>query len=300
MMRLLTLAAVVVVGALIIVHGTIPEHFLVDSTTVALLVLLAAAIALPFAPVVRRYISELNVMGTSIKFREEVGKLAEEARALAAKDRDQGGHDGSPGLYDEHARRGRRRPWPVFVEISRHLYALIEEDPKLAVVALGFDVEAALRKFVAGLGFPGSLEDLSLPRALHMLTASNRIDAEEQGLFLHLLRLRDLAVHGGPIEKEDAYKFFSIVESLNDELELGYSLNLAPNEQWQAQGLYCPFEHCIERMRLRRESWEGSCPVFGHDCPGRVQQVEVCKSEGRTAAAALHDFARRNKGECAE
>ena len=275
-MRFLTVAAALVVGALVVVHGTIPEHFLVDSTTVALLVLLGAIVALPFLPVVRRYISELNVMGTSIKFREEVEKVAEEAQA-AAKAREEVAQRRS--LDNGGSWLPERPPWPVFVEIGQHLYDLIEEDPKLAVAGLGIEVERAVRELVRGVGLDPGRKPIPLGRAVSMLRQSGRIDAEEEGLVSHLLRLRNVAVHGGSIDKEDAYRFFSIVESLND-FAVGYSLNLAPNEKWEAQGLACRFEHCIERMPLRSERWEGSCPVFGHDCPGGTEQANICKSQG--------------------
>lgn len=274
-MKYVSVAAAAVVVALIIVHGTIPEHFLVDSTTIALLVLLAAALALPFLPVVRRYISELNVMGTSIKFRDEVEKVAEKAKAVAARAAAEAGEHRSPG--DGHRGPRQRPPWPVFVDIGRVLYDLIEEDPKLAVAGLGIEVERAVRDLVRGVRADAPERPIPLGRAISTLRQLNRIDAEEEGLLLHLLRLRNVAVHGGSIDKEDAYRFFSIVESLNG-LSLGYSLNLAPNEEWEAQGLACPFEHCIERMPLKTETWEGSCPLFGHDCPGGTEQANICKS----------------------
>jgi hypothetical protein len=275
-MRYFTAAAAVLVGALIVVHGTIPEHFLVDSTTVALLVLLGAIVALPFLPVVRRYISELNVMRTSIKFREEVEKVAEEAQA-AAKAREEVAQ--RRAVDNGGGRLPGKPPWPVFVDIGQHLYDLIEQDPKLAVAGLGIEVERAIRELVRGVGLDAGRKPIPLGRAVSMLRQSRRIDADEEGLLLHLLRLRNVAVHGGSIGKEDAYRFFSIVESLND-FAVGYSLNLAPNERWETEGLICRFEHCIERMPLRSERWEGSCPVFGHDCPGGTEQVNTCKSQG--------------------
>jgi hypothetical protein len=275
-MKYVSVAAAVVVIALIIVHGTIPEHFLVDSTTVALLILLAAALGLPFLPVVRRYISELNVLGTTIKFREELGKVAEEIQAVAARSKEEPQQHQSPD--SGHRGQHERPPWPVFVEIGDHLYGLIEEDPKLAVAGLGIEVERAIRELVRGMGLDTGERLIPAARAVSMLRRSKRIDGEEESLLLRLLRLTSMAVHGVPIDKDEAYQFFSIVESLND-FAVGYSLNLAPNMDWERQGLICRFEHCIERMPLKSEQWEGSCPVFGHDCPGAVKQANICRLE---------------------
>jgi len=246
-------------------------------------VVLGVVVALPFLPIVRRYISELSFMGTSVKFREEVGKVAEGAEAVVAKAREQVGQERPPDDGDGALREGR--PWPVFVEIGEHLYGLIEEDPKLAVAGLGIEVERSVWELVTRAGLDRPPNRIHLGAAVSLLRKSGMIDADEARVLLDLIRLRNLAVHGDPIEKEDAYKFFSTVESLND-LALGYSLNLAPNEKWGAEGLICQFGHCIERMPLRSEGGERSCPVFGHDCPGGTRQVKACKSEARSAGAS--------------
>ncbi len=263
------------IGALILVHGLIPEEFLVDSTTVGLLVLLAAVLAIPYFPSIRQYISELNVLGTGVKFREEVDTAAEEAEAIAAKIRQDGQHP-QPGEADRSLEK--EPPWPVFVEIGEHLYRLIEENPRLAIVGLGIEVERAVKELVRGMKLTDDKKPLSLQKAVSLLRASHRIDAEEEGLLARLIRLRTWALHGADLNKEDAHTFFSTVESLND-FSLGYSLNLSPNDNWQEQGLTCRYEHCIERMPLRRERWPGSCPVFGHNCPGGISQVDKCMSE---------------------
>jgi len=273
-MRYVSVAAAAVVVALIVVHGTIPEHFLVDSTTIALLVLLVAALALPFFPTIRKYIAELNLFGGGVKFRDEVERAAEKAESVAAKEA--GEHRSPDGGHDESR---ERPPWPVFVNIGRHLYDLIEQDPKLAVVGLGIEVERAIKELVKGMGLDPGQRPIPATRAVSMMRRAKRIDAEEEALFLQLLRLTTVALFGALITKEDAYRFFSIVENLND-FSVGYSLNLSPNEDWEAQGLSCRFEHCIERMPLKRERGDGSCSVWGHECPGGPEQVSICKSEG--------------------
>lgn len=57
----------------------------------------------------------------------------------------------------------------------------------------------------------------------------------------------------------------------------GYSPEyLKANEQYQEMGLLCKYEHGIENMPLLPDENEGSCPVFGHQCPGGIIKVAGC------------------------
>jgi hypothetical protein len=58
---------------------------------------------------------------------------------------------------------------------------------------------------------------------------------------------------------------------------VGYCPDARPFADWQAAGLLCPWQHCIERAPLRAERDEHSCPVFGHDCPGGAAQAAACR-----------------------
>jgi len=225
--------AAVVLVALILVHGLIPEEFLVDSTTVGLLVLLAAVLAIPYFPSIRQYISELNILGSGVKFREEAEKAAEEAEAIAEKRKPDGPEHLAPA--SDEGGRPQTSPWPIFVDMPEHLYELIERDPRLAVVGLSIEVERAIFALVRGAGIKDTKSPKSLAEAISRLRATHTIDAEEEGLLSRLLRLRSLALHGADMDVQDARTFFSTVESLND-FAVGFSLNLSPNEEWEEQG----------------------------------------------------------------
>ncbi len=121
--------------------------------------------------------------------------------------------------------------------------------------------------------------DRSLRSVIGYLVRVHVVDKEQAVLLNQLVDLRNLAVHGREITKEDAKRFFSIVEELNDSVSLGYSPNFAPNESWEEQGLICKYEHCIEQMPLLPR-WAGSCGLFGHDCPGGPPQVAECAALG--------------------
>jgi hypothetical protein len=70
---------------------------------------------------------------------------------------------------------------------------------------------------------------------------------------------------------------------------VGYAKDFSANRDYRAMGLTCPYEHCIENMPLGEGPSEGSCPVFGHDCPGGPKMVRTCKEPqiwGRLLARA--------------
>lgn len=60
------------------------------------------------------------------------------------------------------------------------------------------------------------------------------------------------------------------------EANAGYAENFEANDDFLEMGLVCHYEHCIEHMDFLEEQPEKSCPVFGHDCPGKFDREE-CK-----------------------
>lgn len=57
----------------------------------------------------------------------------------------------------------------------------------------------------------------------------------------------------------------------------GYSRCYEPNPYWEEQKGFCAWEHCIENQPLGEERTDKSCPTFGHDCPGGVDQAKECQ-----------------------
>jgi len=66
---------------------------------------------------------------------------------------------------------------------------------------------------------------------------------------------------------------------LNQSFAIGYSIDFSPNEDYKKHGLICEYEHCIEWMPLREKSTKCSCPVFGHDCPGKSKKASKCNKK---------------------
>jgi hypothetical protein len=54
-----------------------------------------------------------------------------------------------------------------------------------------------------------------------------------------------------------------------------HSTNFTFNPNFQIEKRICGYEHCIESMPFSNQGID--CPVFGHDCPGGISQVQICK-----------------------
>jgi hypothetical protein len=213
-------------------------------------------------PRLARHVTALTIMGNTVKFRE-VMELAEEQLEVVTTQAEQ--------AEAQPAAEQKRINWPGFITIDVHLYRLLEEDPILAVAGLGIEMERALwgtAKRLAKERDEKPRFGKSLRSAIEYLQRTHVVDKNQAVLLKQLVELRDLAVHGREIGKDDAKRFFSIVEELNDSVSLGFSPDFAPNERWEEQGLTCKYEHCIEHMPLQARRWAGSCGLFGHDCPG--------------------------------
>lgn len=67
-------------------------------------------------------------------------------------------------------------------------------------------------------------------------------------------------------------------ESIEEYLGLrGWSFDYAENTYYEAQGLPCPYAHCIRNRPPLSPETPGGCPVFGYSCPGKCEQVAWCR-----------------------
>jgi len=74
---------------------------------------------------------------------------------------------------------------------------------------------------------------------------------------------------------------------MKEDFPLGrHSTNRAFNPNFEEEDRNCGYEHCIEGMPFTDQGID--CPVFGHDCPGGISQVETCrKTKGRLRSVPL-------------
>ncbi len=122
----------------------------------------------------------------------------------------------------------------------------------------------------------GSIPTRPIVRIVRDLATKGYLDPEQAELAESIIRVGNRAVHAEPVSVADAGIVFEWAETLNRSFAVGYSLNFAPNLDFEAQGLVCEYEHCIEHMPLQSKPGDDSCPVFGHDCPGGRLRVATC------------------------
>jgi hypothetical protein len=277
-LRLATYIAAALVIGLVVMHGLAPDRFTVDGTTVTLLVVAFAVIAIPYVPGIGRYVQRAKFPGGEIEFRDQMRDVDERVEALASQ-----AEAAAEAPHSPSSPASASRP-PGIVTIAPFLSDLIDKDPNLAVVGLALQLELALRRAVEMIyGSIPSGASRSLGQVVRILRVKGRLNEEQAALLMDVIQMRNLAVHGGPIDRTDAHNFFAAVQRLNESMSLGYSLDFLPNSDWEQQGLICPYEHCIEHMPLPEKTTEVSCPVFGHDCPGGPLEVGICTAEGRNA-----------------
>lgn len=136
---------------------------------------------------------------------------------------------------------------------------------------------------IHNFGFPFEFEDPSLGRTWEVIRL-----LESQGLIEPCFD--DRRQHAGKkLFKLKRFEFFDclLIDSLC--LRHGYSgcRGYVPitqfNHAFRIQQFWCPWEHCIELFPLPKVRTPGSCPIFGHDCPGGEGQAVSCRDAGDCA-----------------
>jgi hypothetical protein len=257
-----------------VLHGLWPGAFLVDAYTLGLvgvLVLLA----------LRPLLKSANVAGVAgVEFRDELKTGDERAEAVEAVDRskeesqeDRESIDGHPGIAQVHA----------LFHVPDYLRDLASKDPNVALAGLRIQLEQALRLAYKVLHEDGreapsrsSRPQESLTGIVRELRREGHLRPDQAELADSIIRVGNRAAHGEIVLPEEAEQVLEWADTLNRSFSVGYSLDFAPNLDFDEQGLVCEYEHCIEHMPLREERSDESCPVFGHDCPGGSRRVVTC------------------------
>jgi len=136
---------------------------------------------------------------------------------------------------------------------------------------------------IHNFGFPFEFEDPSLGRTWEVIRL-----LESQGLIEPCFDDRRQRA-GKKLFKLKRFEFFDclLIDSLC--LRHGYSgcRGYVPitqfNHAFRIQQFWCPWEHCIELFPLPKVRTPGSCPVFGHNCPGGERQAVLCRDAGDCA-----------------
>lgn len=81
-------------------------------------------------------------------------------------------------------------------------YALIESDPRLAVVGLRIDIEKRLRRI--GADIPEAQKNSSIFRLMNVLEKENYLKQEETSALKDILNSLNSAAHGAEISRDTA------------------------------------------------------------------------------------------------
>ena len=250
-------------------HGLWPGFFLVDAYSLGLIgVLLLLAL--------RPLLKSANVAGVAgVEFREELEAGQESAEQVEAKLEEE-------EESEDEGRSSRLEGAHALFPIPDYLRELVWRDPNVALAGLRIELERALRLAREVLLDRDQDEkddrprrSLTLSGIVRDLQKRRRLDDEQSELALSIIRIGNRAAHGELIAPDEASLVFEWADTLNRSFGVGYSLNFAPNLDFEEQGLVCEYEHCIENMPLRDGS-EDSCPVWGHDCPAGRRRIVTC------------------------
>lgn len=238
-------ALLVLVVTLLIAHVVRPTAVRIDLSTLTLLFL---ATVLVLAPTLK----SAKLPGAEFNFREQI----EAAEELGTQVRDRSQRE----LMESELTAGPRLGWPGLFHIHDDLRQLAVEQPSLALATLRREMAIGLRSTVQTLS-KGRAHLKSLEELVDYVRESGRLWREQAALLKVLLDISENALMSGDVEPADALRVIAVADVLNQTTNLGYSLSFEPNENWEAQGLICQYEHCIENMplppvpRSEQESW---------------------------------------------
>lgn len=56
----------------------------------------------------------------------------------------------------------------------------------------------------------------------------------------------------------------------------GFSFRFTYNPNFESEGRFCPYAHCIRNLPRRGWNTPFACPLTSHQCPGGEEQVAIC------------------------
>jgi hypothetical protein len=242
---------------LIVIHGLFPNQFVIDGFSILIFVIISI-------PVLADFLKKAKIIGAEFEFKdaitatEKLVDLSVKNAAIESKKTDKCLHPPQFEVFD-------------IIPIKE----LIESDRVLALAALRIEIEKKLRLAANQLGFPqGNAK--STFNFFQFLMKRGSFHTEQIEAIKQILQMCNKAIHGFEVSQEEAEIIIELAEKLNKSFPVGYSINFNPNIDYEKQGFFCEWEHCIEQFPLQEEPNKKSCPVFGHDCPGGVDKIKNC------------------------
>jgi len=189
-------------AVLIFLHGIYPQ-FLIDSVTIALVVILIFPWLLP-------YVRSLKLPGgTEVNFKDPLRQLD---RPLLR-----------PLTRDVSAQRPKTTSSPI--ELTRR--DLFRSDPNLALASLRIDIENELRKISVQRNLPVKGEPLRA--ILDRLQLQGVIGNPEFDVLLIVISVCNRAVHAEKVDQQDASQILDIGESMLSRLRLVQESHTGPS-----------------------------------------------------------------------
>ncbi len=241
---------------LIIVSGFYPNVFKINAFTILILFILAI-------PAVAPYLKEAVFPGAKFIFKDEINKT----KILVEKS-------------IEKAKQEKKDTLPFETFKLSSVKELLDSDHVLALASLRIEIEKVLRNAVDY--FDISVRDKrNLSKIVQAFQKKELLYPEQISALRKILDMCNKAIHGVAVSTQEAKQIIDLADELNNSFSIGYSINFFPNEEYENQGLFCEWEHCIEWMPLTEETTELSCPVWGHNCPGGIKLISSCENKNK-------------------
>jgi hypothetical protein len=256
-MKIMQWLTFIIIVCLLIIRGFWPDSFTFDRYSALLLFLLAIPLLAPF-------LKKAKWFGAEFDFKESIQNLSvlvEKSKASSEKNKK---NEPNSKLF--------------FATFSADTaIQLVEQDPNLALASLRIEIEKTLRVAYKTLVDQNDSGKKGIGFLINALFDFGAIEEHQRNALYEINKLCNEAVHGGTISVTDALEIIDLSIRLSVSFGTGYSINFQPNRDYEAQGLSCEWEHCIEHFPLREEPDDRTCPIWGHDCPGGIGTRMECK-----------------------
>ena len=238
--------------ALIIIHGLWSDYFKIDYFTIIILVILCI-------PYFSQFLKKAKVAGAEFEFRGEIENTKKVVKESIEKSKS----------------KGEVKPLPFETFNMSTAKEIVDSDHILALASLRIEIEKKLR--LAAKFFKLGSTKSNLSEIIDVLMSSGILTSEKVSALRKIIDMCNKAIHGYDITKREAKDIVNLMEELNQNFSIGYSISFCPNENFDKQGLICEWEHCIEFMPLPSKRTSASCPIFGHNCPEGSNHATACR-----------------------
>lgn len=254
-MQLIQKIFFIIIFIILVVRGIWPQYFNIDRFSIALLLLLAIPLLAP-------YLKKAKWFGIEFVFKDEIKKINDIVEKVEQKAKE--------------AEKGASRINIFETFSTKNALKLLNSDPSLSLAALRINIEKVLTDASNKLLDVDKRKKSGNRFYISKLLEEGIVNKEQGKALNSIISVCNKAIHGAQVSKKEAREIIKLAERLNKSFAVGYSINFKANKEYAQQGLLCEWEHCVEHSPLTEEVTELSCPVFGHNCPGGLENRQNC------------------------